>query len=310
VDLKHQICLSILTSPQKTEKMTRPILAFAISFLSSLSASAQKVTVPLKMEQGQEYEVTLVLKNTVSQQAMGQAIDFVVNGNGLHSFKVMNATEDNFTLHHEAQKIGFDFDGMGQSRKFDSNNEKDGNGPFGKPIKQFLARKYDMIVDPHGKVLLLAEGKQEKVQMDDRMAIITNMLRDVLSISEPPKKGDNSIFGVLPAHEVGVGDVWSDTIMTETVKGINNYRISAIDDATITIEISGGSTSTTKAEMMGNETTTTMSNKIKGTIIVDRNTGILKEKKTETESNGNTESTFGTLPVTAKTITTITVTRK
>lgn len=290
--------------------MKRILLSLSASLLFSVLTFAQSVSAPLKMEQGQEYVVNLVLKNTVSQQAMGQAIDFVVDGNGTHSFKVMNATEDNFTLHHEAQKIGFAFDGMGQKRKFDSDNEKDGNGTFGKPIKQFLARKYDMIVDPNGKVLLVAEGKSEKVEMDERMAIITNMLRDVLAISEPPKKGEKSLFQVLPAYPVSVGTTWSDTLMTETVKGIFSYRVSAIDDATITVEINGGSTSVSKAEMMGNETTTTMSNKTKGTILVDRLTGILKEKKTETESNGNTESTFGTLPVTAKISTTVTVTRR
>lgn len=290
--------------------MKRIIFCLAALYSGTISLQAQSVTAPLKMEQGQEYVVNLVLKNTVSQQAMGQAIDFVVDGNGTHSYKVMNATEDNFTLHHEAQKISFAFDGMGQKRKFDSDNEKDGNGPFGKPIKQFLARKYDMIVDPNGKVLLVAESKSDKVEMDERMAIITNMLRDVLSISEAPKKGEKSLFQVLPAKPVSVGDTWSDTLMTETVKGIFNYRVSAIDDAVITVEINGGSTSVSKAEMMGNETTTTMSNKTKGTILVDRLTGILKEKKTETESNGNTESSFGTLPVTAKTNTTVTVTKK
>ena len=44
-----------------------------------------------------------------------------------------------------------------------------------------------------------------------------------------------------------------------------------------------------------------------GKIILDRATGIIKEKTISTESNGNTEAPFGTLPVTSKTTTVITV---
>ncbi len=59
--------------------------------------------------------------------------------------------------------------------------------------------------------------------------------------------------------------------------------------------------------MMGNETVTTMNNKSTGKIILDRATGIMKQKTETTESNGNTETSFGTLPVTSKTVTTIIV---
>ena len=67
------------------------------------------------------------------------------------------------------------------------------------------------------------------------------------------------------------------------------------------------SVTVTKAEMMGSETTTTMNNKSTGKIILDRVTGIMREKTINTESNGNTEASFGTLPVTSKTTTVITV---
>jgi len=58
---------------------------------------------------------------------------------------------------------------------------------------------------------------------------------------------------------------------------------------------------------MGNETTTTMNNKSTGKILVDKNTGIIREKTINTESTGNTETSFGNLPVTSRTSTIITV---
>ena len=85
------------------------------------------------------------------------------------------------------------------------------------------------------------------------------------------------------------------------------YSISDINDSTIVVDFAENSVSITKAEMMGSETTTTMNNKSTGKIILDRVTGIIREKTITTESNGNTEAPFGTLPVTSKTTTVITV---
>ena len=85
------------------------------------------------------------------------------------------------------------------------------------------------------------------------------------------------------------------------------YTIADINDSTIVVDFAENSITVTKAEMMGSETTTTMNNKSTGKIILDRATGIMREKTINTESNGNTEAPFGTLPVTSKTTTVITV---
>jgi hypothetical protein len=52
------------------------------------------------------------------------------------------------------------------------------------------------------------------------------------------------------------------------------------------------------------QTTTTMNNKTTGQIILDKATGIIRQKKSTTESSGTTEAMGGTLPVTS-TVTTV-----
>jgi hypothetical protein len=144
-------------------------------------------------------------------------------------------------------------------------------------------------------------------ETDSRMAIITTMLKDVLDLVQPPKKGQNSFFKVLPDKEVGKGDTWTESSQDASSKQDAAYVISDINDSTIVVDFAANSVTITKAEMMGSETTTTMNNKSTGKIILDRLTGIIKEKTINTESNGSTEASFGTLPVTSKTTTTITV---
>lgn len=287
--------------------MKHIFLAATLFFLISISSFSQKINGKLTFNQGQNFEIAMTVKTTISQQVMGQAIDFTVDATGNHTYKVTNTTEDNTTLNHQVQRITFAFDGMGQKRKFDSNEEKDLNGPFGPLVKDMLEKKYDIIVDPSGSVKMAIPEKIVLAEGDSRMAIITSMLKGVLDIVQPPQKGRPSFFKVLPDGEGSKGDTWTTTYDGENGKVDAAYSLADITDSTIVVDFAENSVTVTKAEMMGSETTTTLNNKSTGKIILDRITGIIKEKTINTESNGNTEAPMGTLPVTSKTTTVITV---
>lgn len=287
--------------------MKRLIIAFSV-FAFADAASGQKVASSLKFEQGQVFQIEMKTNTTIAQQAMGQAIDFKVDANANHSYTVTNATADNTTLKHLVKQISFSFDGMGQKRKVDSNEEKDLNGQFGKPIKDLLDKKYDIVIDPAGKVLMAIPEKVQLAETDSRMAIITTMLKDVTDLVQPPQKGTASFFKILPEKETGKNEPWTNSYTNQSGKFDEAYTISDINDSTIVVDFVTSSITVSKAEMMGSETTTTMNNKSTGKIIIDRVTGIMKEKTVTTESNGNTEAPFGTLPVTSKTTIVIKVT--
>lgn len=279
---------------------------FSVLLLSPV-LYAQQVTGLLRFEQGQAITMSMKVKTTIAQQAMGQAIDFSVEATGEHCFTVTNATADNTTMHHSVSRIAFIFDGMGRKTTFDSKDEKDLNGPFGKPIGEWLKRKYDMIIDPYGNTLLTQPEKFEMTGADSRMAIISGMMKDVYNATQPPKKGTASIFRILPDTATGKGQPWTHSYTDENGKYDGAYSISDINDTTIVVDFAESSVTVSKAEMMGSETTTTMNNKSTGKMIIDRATGILRQKTINTESNGTTEASFGSLPVTSKTTTVITV---
>ncbi len=276
-------------------------------FLISVISFAQKTTGKLKFEQGQTLEILLQSKTTISQQAMGQAIDFTMDASGAHAYRVTNTTDDNHTLNHTVKRITFSFDGMGQKQSFDSDKPKDLNGQFGKPIKELLEKKYDIIIDPNGTVLMAMPETFASSVSDSRMAIISSMMKDVVDMVQPPQKGKASFFKMLPDSAAGKGDTWTTSYIANGGKTDAAYAISDINDSTIVVDFAENSVTVTKAEMMGSETITTMNNKSTGKIILDRVTGIMREKTINMESNGNTEASFGTLPVTSKTTTVITV---
>ncbi len=283
-------------------------LACCIAVLSGgLVCFSQTTAGKLKFGTGQKIEITQELKTRVTQEVMGKAIDFNVEGTAFHFYKVTNATDENTTLHHQVSQIKFSYDGMGRNDSFDSKNDKDMNGTFGKPIKDILDRPFDIIIDSYGNTLLSKTGKYDSSSMTGQMTIITNMLKDVLDIWKAPKKGEPSFFKILPEKELTTGLVWADSTINETGKFVNNYTITSINDSTIIVDLTGHSTSVTKAELMGTETITTLNNKTTGKIIVDKLTGVMRQKTTTTESSGSTAVRGGTLPATSKTVATISV---
>jgi hypothetical protein len=72
--------------------------------------------------------------------------------------------------------------------------------------------------------------------------------------------------------------------------------------------MAGTSVTTTKMEIMtGMEITTTLNNKITGKIILDKVTGIIRQRSSTTESTGTTEGMGGATPITSRNTTTILV---
>lgn len=262
---------------------------------------AQAASGKLIFEQGRTLNIQMEIKTSIAQQAGGQAIDFTVDGVALHNYKVTNTTDDNTTLQHKAIKIGFTFDGMGQKRSFDSDNEKDMNGPFGETVKNILSKSFNMIIDPNGKVLMIQPENSEPVKTDERLAIVFTMLKDITDVVYPPRKGEASFFKILPDKITNKGESWTGSGQNENGKFSNEYTLTEITDSTIIVDFKGTAVTATKATMMGMETSTTMNSTSTGKIILDKTTGIIKEKTVTTESNGNTEAMGGTMPVTSKT---------
>jgi hypothetical protein len=277
-------------------------VSFFFPFLAlSAHAFSQNAPPTLKFTQGQTITIRLELESKVAQQAMSQAIDFEVKANAVHSFKVTNTTAENTTLHHELKSIRFSFDGMGHKRTFDSNNERDLSGQFGNPIKELLTKTYDIIIDSTGTVLLAQPEKFPNPSTDDRFAIISNMLKDIFDLVQPPSRSGPSFFKILPAGTLEIGKQWSDNYENANGQFENNYQVTAINDTAILLKLTGSSLTNSEAQVMGNDTRTIMKNITTGTINIDRSTGMIRNKFIVTESNGTTEMRGNSVPVTSKT---------
>lgn len=275
------------------------IYALLLLAFSNSKLLAQKVFSRPVFEQAKTYTIEVDVQNTIMQQAMGQSIEFKTKATANHSYKATNVTDDFATLHHEMQKVAFQFEGMGSKRNFDSDKDKSGIGA--EPVKELLTRKYNLILDSTGKVSMVAPATFPELTVDDRSAIIINMLKEIIATSLPPTKGGNSFFKILPDAGAAPGESWKDTVQTQNGVTINTYTLSAITDSSIVIDVKATGSEVIKTQMMGMEAITKTTNKTTGTIYIDKVSGIPKEQTITTEGTGTMEAMNTSMPFSNKT---------
>lgn len=284
----------------------KKIAAFILVSGIVLAAHSQKVSGKLLFQQGQQLDVTTTIKTKVDTEAMGSVMTTTTAATITDFYKITNATDDNFTLHHENKRINVQAEFMNQNITMDTDNEKDMSKEEMKPLKKLKEQKYDMIINPSGKVLMIKTIGEEP----NNAAMDNPVVKDLLSTTRVPVKDGASFFKVLPDNEVGVGDKWSDSVVSENAKAYNNYEVTAITDTTIEIKLTTTGTNSGKAEIMGNETLITNNVTGEGTITLNRNTGVLMNKKLENTTTGTIELTAMGLKFPSNSKSTITISVK
>lgn len=273
----------------------------ATACLLVTSTHAQKTNSRLRMDQGARFEITTHVTNLLAQQFNGQSIDFNIDGLATHSYAVTNATDENYTLRHKVDQIRFDFDGMGSKRGFNSENEKDLKSEFGRPVRDMLARSYDMVVDTLGVARLVLAPSAAPSEGDDQYKVISTLLGDLIHVVMPPQKGDPTIFMAWPGGEMAVGESWTISKKGEKESYSTQYTLTAVTDTALVVDFTGTGQRTIENEMRGFKTVANLKTATRGQILIDPVTGIVYRKTTTIDSSGTTEMMGTTTPVSGKT---------
>ena len=250
----------------------------------SLSVSAQKATGKLSFAKGQKLEVVTNL-NITAQSMMGPSSGTITIAD---SYVVNDAAADSYTLVKTPKQVKMNFSVGSQEIKLDSENPKDLEGPLGQPVKEIMRQQPEFTIDASGKIIAVksTEKKKEKSDGNNMMAM---MLPGMDFASGLPKEGAPSLFQVLPDREVGIGDTWKDSVNEEGNNYMSVYKIKDITANEIIVDFETEGTTATSQETMGMKVEVNAASKITGTILIDKATGIIKQKtatnNTETSVN-------------------------
>lgn len=262
---------------------------------------AQKIPNTIGFEQGKVYRIVITSEDTITQQAGGRAIDFITKGLAEHSYKVNAPSGNNYNLHHQMHRIAFQFDGMNQKTSFDSDKD---DGAY----KELLKAQYDATIDATGRVIKTEPSSIPEIKPSENLVIVNEMLQNAIRVAYPPEGHTSSFFKVMPDREVAVGDSWSDSIIRKGERSITDYTLKEVSGDDMVIEFKMNTTSETVSQVMGRDSKTNLKIATTGTIVLDKNTRILKTQTSRSLSAGTKEIMDAVLPISGKNSSTITLT--
>lgn len=263
----------------------------------TLTAGAQTVTKKLQFTKGQKLEMVTKVNTLINMDMMGQSMDTKMDATITRHFDVEDVNPSGAVIEHKVKRMQFNMEApMMGSQTFDSENEKDMQGPAGKQAEKNLKNKYRMTVDNNGRITAVKaddDNKNESAQPateGDQMASAMEQMGMGFSL---PKVGDSSDFFVLPDGNVTKGQTWKRTRPNETT----TYTVSNITDTDIVVDFVEDGKMSRKQEANGMEININATSKTTGKMMLDRKTGLLKESTSTTASDGTMEVMGQTVPM-------------
>lgn len=258
------------------------IFLFFFSVLSLCSA-AQKTSGKLTFAKGQKLEVVTNLSIT-GQSMMGPSSGTITFAD---TYTVQEAVPNSYTLVRTPKHIKMNFSVGSQEIKLDSDNPKDLEGAFGQPIKEIMEQKPEFTIDVNGKIIAVKEsGKKKEESAGNNM--MSMMLPGLDAAAGIPRVGDPSVFQVLPAQEISVGDTWKDSVKSDGNQYLSVYKVKGMNDREIVVDFDTEGTTEMSQETMGMKVDVNAASKITGTVLIDKATGIIRQKTT----TNHTETTM------------------
>ena len=262
---------------------------------------SQKLSNQIQFEKGKKLEMVIQV-NMVVTQAMG---DSKVNMNLTRIFDVNDVVNNTAVMEHKIKRVQFSMDNaMMGSQSFDSDKESDMKEDLGKAFGKGLKKKYTMTVDARGQVLSVKqEEENDKKKVSAEGDMMTGMMNQLSKGMDVPKKGDFTEFHILPDHEVAKGESWTDSLGGRTTV----YTLTELTENEAIINFTEVEKIERVQEMMGREIQVKSTDKTTGRVILDRKTGLMKERSSSFESSGEMQMMGQTIPITRTGTKTITI---
>lgn len=279
--------------------MKNAFLAFTL--FSTLAAFGQKASSKLSFRKGQQLEVVTNM-NISAESMMGPSSGSITIAD---TYTVNDAKANAFTLVKVPKQVKMDFRLGSQEMKLDSDNPQDLDGMLGQPVKDIMRQKPEFTIDATGKIIAVKKEEKEKNEEESSAGMMGMMLPGMDLASAVPQAGNPSFFQVLPNREVSVGDAWTDSLKNEDNVNVTTYKVKDINDKEIVLDYSGEGKTVTTKEAMGMKVDVNADNRTSGSIVIDKATGIIKQKTstntTETTMNLGGREMTSTIKTTAVT---------
>ncbi|MBE7173651.1 MAG: hypothetical protein INR73_23970 [Williamsia sp.] len=265
---------------------------FAI--IAALTIQAQTGGQNIRLNKGQKLESQTTSTSNMSQNMMGQQVEFNSKSTITMLTEVKDVTNQAFQLSNTLKRMVMNTSVMGQEINFDSDKKEDMEGEVGMALKDKIGVSQDISVDKQGKITSTSNDTASTSKSQGGMM---GMMGDAVQ-GAMVKGAPYPLFVAFPSKTPKQGDSWTDSSGTpETMKMVNTYTVKQVSGSEATLEISGLMAKTGTVEQQGMQMQMNLAGVTKGTSIVDLSTGVLKKNDTSMKITGTMEIMGQSIPL-------------
>jgi Family of unknown function (DUF6263) len=261
------------------KKITLLSLCFATLF-----GNAQSV----KLENGKTIKITTNVVSTAESPMGGESTNTITTTN---TIKVTAVEDKAYKATNTVTRMVMDGEMMGQSMKFDSDKKEDMDGQIGQMLGASVNKPSEINIDKADGKVTEAAGAEKKEGMMGAMG--------------GESSGAEAAFFVIPADKK-LGDKWTVSSDNEGIKSVKNYELESLKDNIATILVTSTNKGNTTKEANGMSIEVTIDAKSTGKMMVDTNTGLVKQIAMDDETTGSMEAMGQSMPMNKKSKTTVT----
>ncbi len=266
-----------------------------LTFINGINAQfAQKIS----LKKGQTITCSSIA-NTESEMAMGNMKNDI---NTLAVLTVIDENNQSYILTNTITKMKMEMEGMGQNMSFDSDNKDDRESEIGKTVGDKLNVPDTFVLDKiSGSCQLMSSKTGEgESSMGGGLSFMAG---------DKDSQGPGEAFLIIPADKK-IGDSWEITSSNKGLTTKKKYTLKSIEQSIATLEISGTTVGTVEQEVQGMTMNMTMDTKVKGTMKVNTQSGLVNESVSDMDMNNSMDMMGQQMQISSKGKTTVTYSSK
>ena len=274
----------------------KKITLFVIAASCLATATFAQSENSLHLKKGQKYVVENIISTKSSTEAQGQTMETNIDATATCHIEVNDIASNNYNLTNTVENVKMKMNLMGQEMNFDSDKKEDLDGPMGAPMREYIKKPTNVVVDKSGKVIT-----QKKDTANDVLSPASQFAN-----FEATGFGAQMAFEPLPKN-LKAGTTWTSKTDEGGVAKTTNYTVKEIKGDLATLTLSGTLTGDMKMEQEGMQMSSKTSGKFTGEEVVNFKTGVVQTNTTVVDASVNVEVMGRELPTSSRVTTTTTV---
>jgi hypothetical protein len=265
--------------------------ATAFMLMNSYAQSGKLV-----LEKGQKLTIENNVKAITNMEMMGQSMESTNESKTIQQAEVNELTASGYAISATVTKLVTSGSAMGQTFSFDSDKKEDLESETGQVLKSQLNVKKEMEFSNSGALTLVKKAETTTTEDSNPMAA---MMKSMSGMAPDESNGVSDAIMVIPA-QIKQGDTWQDSVISDGMKITRTYTLKELSGGNAKVTLTGMQKVDKKMEMQGMEIGIAIESKMTGELIVDANTGIVKQRTINMEGAGNADAMGQAIPLTTK----------